>query len=671
MKSKLFLVLIMNLICTITWGQNYPKIKNARIWCSVVYSLGDSLYYYKYSIYNDITSSGDIFSFDIDISLSQEQNVDVDTIGLKFKNELLRSFFSSSYNFIQGKAVPFGVSETPNDYALGYPSLNYSVSFFGFGYLKPGDSLNNFEINTKGIPSIRRVTFSIAKDTIIDQLPSIEDTTSDMTESQMDSLLSSLDYNTWTIGPNFFADDLSLVNIIDSIISYNQRAYDLNWIREEQVKNKYLLFLSDAKTSIQQNNLVQARSYLENIVSEVNIDSSSFITSEAYALLRYNTEYLLSKLPQPPSGMPVKLINSTGRKLPGGSLQYYESGWKNAIDNGDGTFIVNTQLKKVSLRMTYQYGSQTKSNVDVSSDTVVFQTVNTLVKLQDSQGNLIDGGTVQYYASGWHSFGTATNGIATKELLPVQYTFRMTYSFASNDKTQNLDTNSTVVFKTVKASVQLKDSQNNLITEEGTVKYYAGGWRDFGVTVNGVANKELLPNNYTFRMSYAFASKDKQQNIGTNPVVEFQTVNVVVQLRDSQNNLIDTGTIQYYSGGWREFGRTTNGEVSKELLPNNYTFRITYEFVSNDKAQNIGTNNTVVFTTVLCTVRVTDRQNQPIDNATVRYYSGGWRDLGTTVNGEATKELLPANLTFRVNYNGIQQDKTQNIGTNNVVEFSL
>ena len=98
---------------------------------------------------------------------------------------------------------------------------------------------------------------------------------------------------------------------------------------------------------------------------------------------------------------------------------------------------------------------------------------------------------------------------------------------------------------------------------------------------------------------------------------------------------------------------------------------MTNEFISNEKAQNVGANSTVGFSTVLCTIRVRDSQNQPVDNAAASYYSGGWRLFGSTANGEITKELLPANLTFRINYNGTQQDKTQNLSTNNIVDFII
>jgi len=245
----------------------------------------------------------------------------------------------------------------------------------------------------------------------------------------------------------------------------------------------------------------------------------------------------LSKL-TPPLGLNVKLVNSTGTKLTGGSLQYYDGSWKDGVNNNDGTFFVNTSAKTLSLRMTYEYGTQTKSNVTVGYDTVAFQTVNAQIQLQNSSGVLIDTGSVQYYAGAWRTLGTTINGTATKELLPSSYSFRMTYAYASKDKQQDITTNATVVFQTVNATVQLQNSLGALI-DQGTVQYYSGAWRDLGTTTNGVATKELLPNNYSFRMTYAYASKDKQQDISTNATVVFQTVNAAIQLQNSQGVLMD------------------------------------------------------------------------------------------------------------------------------------
>lgn len=541
---------------------------------------------------------------------------------------------------------------------------------------------------------------------------------------------------------------VKIETMLDTLTNYSRKCFNLTWIND----NSYLEMLDqilqsaynsissvDSLTCYKQIKLYQTS--IQQVYSDSAGSYPKYVSKDAYKFLYYYPKYILERLPSPPT---VKLEDSQGKLLLNGSLQYYEGGWKPATNNGDGTFYIDTKLKTVSLRMTYEYGSQTMNNVALDKDAIVFKTVETKVKLIDSKGAPLDTGTVQYYAGGWRNFGKTVYGVASKELLPVNYSFRITYGYASNDKAQNLDSNSTVtfttintqvelrnsegqlidggevqyysggwrvfgtasggisqkellpnnytfgityayasndkqqntainpivVFNTVKANVELRDSRNNLM-DLGVVQYYSGGWREFGTTQNGTVSKELLPNNYSFRMSFAFSSNDKQQNIGTNPTVVFQTVNTTVELRNSQNNLIGEGTVQYYSGGWRNIGPTVGGQVNRELLPNNYSFRMAHEYLSLDKAQNIGTLSVVTFNTVLSRVRVSNNQNQPINNATVRYYAGAWRNYGITSNGEVTKELLPVNLTLRAIVGTIQQDKTQNLLTNPLVEFTF
>jgi hypothetical protein len=366
----------------------------------------------------------------------------------------------------------------------------------------------------------------------------------------------------------------------------------------------------------------------------------------------------------------VQLQNSIGNPMDAGSVQYYAGAWRDFGTTINGIAQKELLANNYSFRMTYAYASKDKQQ-DLSVDpVVVFQTVPAAVQLQNSHGALIDQGTVQYYSGVWRDLGATINGVAIKELLANNYSFRMTYAYASEDKQQDLGVNPTVVFQTVNANVQLQNSQGALI-DTGTVQYYSGAWRNLGTTSGGIARMELLPNNYSFRMTYAYASKDKQQDIGSNSTIVFQTVNAAVQLQNSQGTLIDQGTVQYYSGAWRSFGTTTAGIARKELLPNNYSFRMTHEYISTDKQQDLSTSPTVGFSTVLCTINVKNAQNQPVNNATASYYSGAWRTIGNTVSGTITKELLPVNLSFRVKAGTAQQDKPQNLLSNSVVEFIL
>jgi hypothetical protein len=533
--------------------------------------------------------------------------------------------------------------------------------------IKAGQSREGFELQDTCLPIIIRyfVKGYAPSSTLWDDEP--EHT---QEEIRNDFLTNSI--IGFTVAPSIAPLPFVPLNFLDTLPSFTTRSRDLAWIKQQSTADKYLGYFTVAKTALQQNNIQGTRTALTNTLHDLNIDSSSTLTSEAYALLRYNTEYLLKQLPIPSSGLNVKLINSTGNRLFSGALQYYEGSWKDAVNNNDGAFTIITNQKTTSLRMTYEYGTQTKSNITIGSDTVIFQTINAQILLQDSKGNPIDTGTVQYYAGAWRNFGTTTNGIATKELLPGNYTFRMMYAYASKDKQQDLGTNAAVIFQTVNVNVQLQNSKRSLM-DQGIVQYYSGAWRNFGATTNGIATKELLPGNYTFRMTYGYASKDKQQDIGTNPTVVFQTVNAAVQLQNSQGNLIGQyaggGTVQYYSGAWRDFGVTINGVATKELLPNTYSFRMTYAFASKDKQQDLSSNLTVVFQTVNAVVQLQNSQGTLIDQGSVQYYSGAWRDFGTTTNGVTTKELLPNTYSFRMTYAFASKDKQQDLSSNPTVVF--
>ncbi len=395
----------------------------------------------------------------------------------------------------------------------------------------------------------------------------------------------------------------NLIQQIDTTNTFVDALYGYLWLGDLSFSNELKNILTTAKTNLQNGDSLACRGQVkafQDLVDNVYKDSLNsdprFVTIEGWKFLYWNAQYILDRLPEPPANpnLLVNLKNSLGVQIPASNVTYYEGSWKNAVNNGDGTFTVITTRPTVSIRVFYEYASQQVENVPAQNNTYTFTTVNAAVQLKNSLGNLIDQGTVQYYAGAWRSFGTTSNGVAHKELLPINYSFRMTYEYSSIDKQQNLSTDPTVIFQTVNAAVQLKNSLGNLI-DQGTVQYYAGAWRSFGTTSNGIAYKELLPINYSFRMTYEFVSKDKQQNPSTNPVVDFSTVLCSVKVSKTNNNEpINNAGVKYYSGAWRNLGTTnSDGITTKELLPANISFRATSGSVSLDKQQDISVNNLV------------------------------------------------------------------------------
>jgi hypothetical protein len=134
---------------------------------------------------------------------------------------------------------------------------------------------------------------------------------------------------------------------------------------------------------------------------------------------------------------------------------------------------------------------------------------------------------------------------------------------------------------------------------------------------------------------------------------------------------MDQGEVKYYSGAWYDFGVTSGGAASMELLPYNYKFRMTYEKGSNEKYQDSGVNPLVQFKTVMAVVDVRNNQGVALNGADVKYYSGNWYTLGLTANGTASKELLPFNYKFRATSGNANLEKYQDLSSNPVVEFRL
>ncbi|MDP2364674.1 MAG: hypothetical protein Q8M94_13005, partial [Ignavibacteria bacterium] len=321
----------------------------------------DSLYKYNYVLHNLPNSKQEINDFYLQFSSDSIYS------SSQPKNWL---FVGSSGLYL------FACLESP---FIFYDSVNF---------IKKGE-FKDFNFTAKGLPSI--IHFFIQA---YNKGPAVYDTVDGRTVTY-DDLENNIFINSksgFTLGSSNVFDSLENIERIDTLLGYVNQSLSLNWIKNQPTSDKYDSLFTLAKAQLQQNNNNATRATLQAVLQQVDIDSTNNLSSEAYALLRYNTEYLLVKIPQSSPNLLVNLKSSTGTLLTTGSLQYYEGSWKYAVNNGDGTFTVTTNLNTVSLRMAYEYGSQTVANITAHNNTYTFQTVNAAVQLKNSLGNLIDAG---------------------------------------------------------------------------------------------------------------------------------------------------------------------------------------------------------------------------------------------------------------------------------------
>ena len=111
-------------------------------------------------------------------------------------------------------------------------------------------------------------------------------------------------------------------------------------------------------------------------------------------------------------------------------------------------------------------------------------------------------------------------------------------------------------------------------------------------------------------------------------------------------------TAEYYSGTWKPFGTTdATGAATRELMTGSTYFRIAIGGQSQTLTQNPGANPVVTFRTTATTVRFLDSTNAPVVGASVEYYAGTWKPLGTTdATGTTTRELITGSPHFRISH---------------------
>jgi len=99
-----------------------------------------------------------------------------------------------------------------------------------------------------------------------------------------------------TIGPKMPPRAFPPILFIDSLISYKHQSRALGWIDNDGIMNSMDQKLENAKKQLEKGNTNAAANIVQSFINEVEAQKDKHLSSEAYALLKYNAEYLLEKL---------------------------------------------------------------------------------------------------------------------------------------------------------------------------------------------------------------------------------------------------------------------------------------------------------------------------------------------------------------------------------------
>lgn len=344
----------------------------------------------------------------------------------------------------------------------------------------------------------------------------------------------------------------------------------------------------------------------------------------------------------------VRLLDSNGNGLAGGTLSYYIGGWYNAPGQTDANGNLVVQLPSnspnLSMRMHYNGTSQQMNRAELNSTNFTFRTAAVNVKLIDADGNPLDTGSAEYYANGWRSVGATVSGTTTVEMLPGSYSFAMTYngSRQQRDGVAIATPSTDVVFQTGRVTLH----------SSGPITWYQNGWRTFAKPT-----MEYLPGTTTF---YFSTSSDCRIDVPIQSGDHLEKSVIIAKLRNSAGQPLAGGDASAYLSGWRQIGTTNSAGYTCAAFDGklgNTAVAMVYNGTRQQVSQQHATVSIYTFTTSAVTVKLTDSAGNPIDTGDASYYASGWRTIGATSSGQASVQMLPGSYAFAMTYNGTRNQQ--------------
>ncbi len=287
---NIIIVLVLNILSTLTFSQiRHGDQIDVKVSTKVKVKENDS-HKYNYAVTVLPESDHSLVAFTVEIRM-RDRN-DREHI---FINNPIDKNWGGSISFPIVKPVSFGGAEitwVPLDTLDSY-SEQFSMPFSS---IKQGDSIN-MSFESIDLPIITRFWVNgWYKPITMHEFDSLQIAGFEESEIVRPWYLDAK--QGYTISPSELPGSFNQLIFLNTIKTYNDSSYSLGWILNQSTRDKYNTYLSNARSYLYQEDSISARSELQAVLNECIIDSSTVLTSEAFALLYFNTEYLIKQLPE-------------------------------------------------------------------------------------------------------------------------------------------------------------------------------------------------------------------------------------------------------------------------------------------------------------------------------------------------------------------------------------
>jgi hypothetical protein len=238
----------------------------------------------KYTVANNFTAvfnvvvarDGEKFTYSYQVKNNQGSKQKIKWISIGETNNLIDTIIAPS-GWKKGRLSDYSI--------VRYNAVEDSVQLLG------GSQAAGFIIRCSGLPVIKKFYLQAPYKDL--DLSSVTD---DKLMNRMYQNILNNSFTGFTVSAGNPPSPFVPLNFIGTLTGYITQSRTLGWIKDSATANKYLGYFNTAKTSLQQNNVVSTSAILQQVLQNVNADRTANLTSEACALIRYNTEYLLEKL---------------------------------------------------------------------------------------------------------------------------------------------------------------------------------------------------------------------------------------------------------------------------------------------------------------------------------------------------------------------------------------